>query len=488
MKIMYWFNREFTNFCHALSLELKKEGIEKFSGLVSGRKHYEFLKKQKEINYTHLKLAQDIFLKYRDEKIDYEYLNEIEKKYGDPWILLYSDRALTVYNKYKYKWEDYCKIIQIFFKEIEDLIKSAEPDYVIFDCIASFPAYVLYKVAKTHGVKTLIFTHTRVNKRITFSYDVFEGFNKIFDIFHKIRKGKKESRYKNDAINFLKEFRKKSLKPSYFGAPFKVFEERKSIKHIFKMASRYPLFLKNLYFGYHKNDYEFFGKNLFNTIFDEIIKLYRRFKIKHLDYYPMNRLKNEKCIFFPLHYEPELALSVKAPFYINQKCIIENISKALPLGYKLLVKDHPHMVMDALRSIKYYNKLTKIPGVFLISPWSDSIELIRHSKVVITITGTAGWEALLLKKPVITFGRVFYNKLSFVYRCKEIEKLPEIINVAINSHVHNENELIDFITAMFEGSFEADFTKLQLSTSMSSVLTSKDFKIISNEIKKEIGI
>ena len=40
-----------------------------------------------------------------------------------------------------------------------------------------------------------------------------------------------------------------------------------------------------------------------------------------------------------------------------------------------------------------------IPNVEFIGKRVSSIELIKHSKLVSTITGTAGWEAILIGKP-----------------------------------------------------------------------------------------
>ena len=62
-----------------------------------------------------------------------------------------------------------------------------------------------------------------------------------------------------------------------------------------------------------------------------------------------------------------------------------------------------------------------------MAPETNTFELVKSSKLVTTITGTVGWEALLFKKPVIAFGDVYYNKLSFVKKCTEIEKLPILV-------------------------------------------------------------
>ena len=100
----------------------------------------------------------------------------------------------------------------------------------------------------------------------------------------------------------------------------------------------------------------------------------------------------------------------------------------------------------------YYKKLKKIPNVKLIKPNIPSFDLIAKAKLVVTITGTAGWEASFLKKPVITFGNIFYNRLSFVKNCRSYEDLPLIVKNQLEHFQYSEEELVHFIAAILEES------------------------------------
>ena len=148
-----------------------------------------------------------------------------------------------------------------------------------------------------------------------------------------------------------------------------------------------------------------------------------------------------------------------APFYGDQLWLIKQIAKSLPLQYKLYVKDHPWMI--GYRPRKYYREIKKIPNVKLIDVSADGIDLIQNSQAVITMPGTSGWEGLMLQKPVIVFGKIFYSYLSAVKRCTSIEDLPYLIRDFLEKPVPNyDAEIVQFIAALFRESVDIDFYQL----------------------------
>ncbi|MDP6893688.1 MAG: hypothetical protein QF731_10970, partial [Verrucomicrobiota bacterium] len=81
------------------------------------------------------------------------------------------------------------------------------------------------------------------------------------------------------------------------------------------------------------------------------------FKNKYID---QSKLGEINYIFFPLHAEPEIALSIFSKYYQNQIELIRNIALALPMNYRLIVKEHPRNI--GRRSNNYY----KNHAMFLI--------------------------------------------------------------------------------------------------------------------------
>lgn len=168
-------------------------------------------------------------------------------------------------------------------------------------------------------------------------------------------------------------------------------------------------------------------------------------------------LPDEPYAFFALGYEPEMSLSLLAPF-CDQLYLVRQTARSLPVGWKLYVKEHPEMVPYRPRA--YYKELKKIPNVRLINPSLDGTTLVAHSRLIVTVTGSTAWEGVLLKKPAIVFGDRFYNALSMIKKCTEIERLPHLVKEQTESWRYNEEELLQFIAAILEDSASLKFIEL----------------------------
>ena len=117
--------------------------------------------------------------------------------------------------------------------------------------------------------------------------------------------------------------------------------------------------------------------------------------------------KNEKYYIYPLHLQPEASTLIFAPEYVNQVELIRNIARVLPFGSLLYVKEHP--AAYGRHSDGFYKELRKLHNVKLISPRESGRDLLTSSAGVIVLSGTMGWEAMLLGAPVFVLGDVFYD-------------------------------------------------------------------------------
>lgn len=161
-------------------------------------------------------------------------------------------------------------------------------------------------------------------------------------------------------------------------------------------------------------------------------------------------------VYFPLHVQPEFTTDVRAPFFSNQVALVENVSKSVPVGYQVLVKEHPGMKGE--RGLAYYRELKKCHNVRLLSPSVDSHDLIQSSHVVVTITGSSAWEAILYEKPVVAFGPLcygFYDDL--VYRCENAADLPDILSDAIQRFTPNHGLLLKLVSSLLETAYELEW-------------------------------
>lgn len=113
-------------------------------------------------------------------------------------------------------------------------------------------------------------------------------------------------------------------------------------------------------------------------------------------------LKEPLC-YLPLHMEPEATILMYSPWLRDQTEMCRLVSQALPVGWKLLIKEN--LAMKGMRPLDYYRKLKALPNTILVSPHVDSTSLILASRIIVTLAGTASIEARILGKPSIGLGR-----------------------------------------------------------------------------------
>lgn len=148
--------------------------------------------------------------------------------------------------------------------------------------------------------------------------------------------------------------------------------------------------------------------------------------------------------FYPLHLEPEAVVLYEAHgIYTNQVKLIENIAGQLPPGHLLYVKDHPHDI--GYRDAADYRRLNAVPNIRLLPADVPGKQVIRHAFGVVTITGTAGFEAMLMRKPVVTFGRTFYSDYLGVRQLAHVRDLRATLAGLTQDSLPDDAALLDYL-------------------------------------------
>lgn len=184
----------------------------------------------------------------------------------------------------------------------------------------------------------------------------------------------------------------------------------------------------------------------------------------------------DKSVFYAFQYQPEQSTLSQGIFYANQIALVENISKSLPLGYTLIVKEHPWG--RGARPVWQYRHLAELYNIqFCDAP---SKEIISTVDAVIVISGTVGFEALMLEKPTIVMGRTFFTHCDLFYRAGSVQDLPGLLR-----------------KILVDGDFESNAQRhLQLQRYLMSYLNAliPYFPVVENghhygvELAKQLGI
>lgn len=117
----------------------------------------------------------------------------------------------------------------------------------------------------------------------------------------------------------------------------------------------------------------------------------------------LRKLKNN-YIYVPLQYQYEATTCPMGGPFVDQILLLEILSR---LNIKIYVKEHPRISKN--RSMDYYVKIAGLRNVQFVKRNTNNYDLIDNCLCVASVTGTAGWEAILRGKQALVFGSIYHG-------------------------------------------------------------------------------
>jgi hypothetical protein len=151
--------------------------------------------------------------------------------------------------------------------------------------------------------------------------------------------------------------------------------------------------------------------------------------------------KNVEMVYFPIHFEPEAVILYTSYFYSDQECVIINILKCLNENQVLVVKEHPNQP-GALLQRKFQKIKDYSANILFLPAETPSNIIIQSCKFVITLGSSVGFEALAIGKPVINFGKVYYDSYEGIYNVYSFDELYTLIRE--NNFNKVDKDIINF--------------------------------------------
>jgi capsule polysaccharide modification protein KpsS len=332
-------------------------------------------------------------------------------------------------NDEKHLWHYYQELARWvhFFR---DYFEGKDLDFVVFDIDCRFPFVVCSLVARKLGMEVLTLGRGRVSK--TFLVRDY-AFNPIF--WRDVSDSDTQTAKKFFVERYSK--RKEPENPYVFRRNSKVFSFTPGRIKTDLIKLKRKLFPDETVGRLNRLQY-IPNKALLK---DRMSRQIRKFTIK---YFLDDVDQGGKFLFFPLHHDLETHLSWGEHF-IDQYDLIEKLSECLPIGVDLYVKPHPNWLgtnvpISKIRQIKEYGR------VKLVNPRLDPLQLIKSSLGVVTINSTTGLEAIVLGKPVLTFGHNFYSKKDVTVCVHDLKSLPSAVNTILykpnKSYVQKERDFL----------------------------------------------
>ncbi len=413
----------------------------------------------------------ELVRKAKQASLDFEALDQWEKKLGVPslWPALVADRRLTsgklstLHQDYspRFDHDTLLKILKETLTGVDSLFEAVQPQAVFSFICVSTGEYVSSLIAKSRGVRIFNLRPTRIANNMHWAGGIFEPSEEIARVY---AKGNIGESWEKAAQAYIDQAQSKhalyegvikpSRKPHRVRQPLSTLGGR--LTRALVRQVRYALF----------NGQDHHNPGFFTTAFYK--KIVNPITARKVDraltdaYVTADKLAGLKYAFFPLHTEPEVSLLVYSPANVNQVEAVRRVAGNLPIGMKMLVKEHPASI--GKRPVSFYKKLLAIPNVLLVDPALDARTLISHSSLVVVIVGSVGLEALLLKKPVFALGKSPFDFLpeTMIRRQRDPLEMGKEIQWLLDNYSYQPDAMLRFVASILKTSVPIDFYSILL--------------------------
>lgn len=145
-----------------------------------------------------------------------------------------------------------------------------------------------------------------------------------------------------------------------------------------------------------------------------------------------NLAKDELNIVYALNVPEDAQITLRASHFVDQLSVCQQICNVIPHGVNLVIKEHPgHLGMLSYRALK--NFLRKNKNAIFMGGEGSMMELLNEIDVLVVMNSTSALEAFLKGVPVVTLGPSYYRDSGLDFAVKDISKLGQTLESALNS-------------------------------------------------------
>lgn len=180
----------------------------------------------------------------------------------------------------------------------------------------------------------------------------------------------------------------------------------------------------------------------------------------------------DRFIYYPLHVPADVALTLRAPHCVDQLALVDHLARVIPIGMKLVVKEHPAMA-GAVDCRRLCNLLDRHDNLYLLPPETNNFDVLGRADLVVSVNSKSGAEALLLGKPVVVLGDAFYRNSGLVLAAHDLEKLGDVLQSALRAQPPDRASVERYFTHVWNHSLPGELyvnTLGNVSTFVASLL------------------
>lgn len=338
------------------------------------------------------------------------------------------------------------RYISRLYQYLDSILNEIRPRFVFAYAVAGAPAYLMGRMCYARGIPFLRLTPARLGNRYLVDDDMRSLMAPVTRELVRNGRDKAAAEISPEVRELLDTFRNAPETPEYSKRNRRILSQSGVSQAVWRAAR------KTASIGWRRTlGRPVEGASIGRAWFDVELALRRRFMPTKT--FAPSLPGGDRWYYFPLHVDPEASTMVAAPGHTNQLAVVEAIAKALPAGARLVVKEH--LPMLGRRPRGFYSSIARMPRVVLVGPEREGIWWLLKSHVIVTITGTAGWEAIRLGKPVVFIGDSPFSEVgSGVIQKANLNELPRALEQALHEPPVQASRVNAFTDALFRVSFE----------------------------------
>jgi hypothetical protein len=410
-------------------------GVSEFSGFVWGHNQEAAISGHGVTFDPLLIFTRDILLQADDGRpADVEWLAQRERELGISLSrIVASERHLLAGRTH----DQIMRLLEVALRVIAEAYDRIKPDFIFSEDVSCLHSYLHFVLAQERKIPYWSIGSGRLPQRVSVYASGMQHLERVEQMYPALLARGLTSEQRSAAEAYMNVFRDRPTRPSGM-------DVRSRFRAIgLQDLTRLRIVAKR-YFGDREDPTMASPLRVIRNRLQRVAR--QRAAAWHRVFEPP--VEGEKYILYPIHYQPEATTLVQAPMYVDQVALIEDMAKCLPIGHRLYVKEH--VTNRGRRPLEFYQRLRAIHAVRLLGPDEDTWTLIRKAAAIAVITGTMGWEGLLLDKPVITFGDVFFNMLPQVHRAGAVAKDAwfAVFTAAVTEHRPDREALLALVAAL----------------------------------------
>ncbi len=433
-------------------------------------------------------------LKQKDSPVDLNYLEWVEKEFTHFKNLnmqLMSSQENTRHYHFRYYWsltnyDENMYWLELNYKKILSIFDEFNPDMILDFDNAELQRTIINEIAYKKKIPYITVEYSK------FGYYKYPTFQNTLGIDAYVKRAYEKNLLKtkdelSDAYAYIEDYRSKTtiMNKEFAGTVTSQYERDSLIWILRVMHGKWNYFWnmditrKNLKLK-RTNKILYAPSVPYFFHYLQVMLLRRRFMGKNK--YFENPVPGENYVYMPLHLIPESTVFVKASYYVDECNLIEQVSKSLPVGWKLYVKEHQAMLGE--RSTKFYKKVKELHNVRLVQVnyYHDPKPWIANAKGVITIVGTTAYEEALLGRKSLIFGDVPFELIDGITRVRSFEDLPQLIKEF--GDIDNIHSCAAYLQTIMDVGFEIDL--FYLMSQAEKILAGKESE--DDKFKKQLQI